>query len=207
MRAHLQNALLLAASLAAMPSMASAQGISVPDPQASSIDPIGIGECLGQSLGPWPAGFDVAVRDRHFAPVFGATVALDFSATSVRAYATQNAGTTVNAAARTLSRVATNGATNFAARTARFDNAGQVAVSANGVILGSAKWRSLDIDGVDGTIALGDISYFARAYFAGSPAPECNFDASPGSDVPDLADFAILASEALASPPVSAYAW
>ena len=107
---------------------------------------------------------------------------------------------------RTLTRIATLGSTNFAARTARFDNAGQVAVSANGVILGMAKWRSLDIDGVDGTIALGDISYFARMYFAGSIAPECNFDASPG-DVPNLADFAILTSEALASPPVAAYAW
>jgi len=206
MHTQLRSTLLLIAALATMPVMAAAQGIAVPDPQASSIDPVGIGDCLGQPLGPWPAGYDVAVRDRHFSPVLGATVALDFSATAVRAYATQNAGTTVNAGAHTLSRIATTGTTNFAARTARFDDVGQVAVSANGVILGNAKWRSLDIDGADGTIALGDISYFARMYFARSIAAECNFDGSP-SDVPDLADFTVLASEALASPPVRAYAW
>jgi hypothetical protein len=206
MSISLRNTLLFVAVLATMPALAAAQGIAVPDPRTSSIDPIGVGDCLGRPLGPAPAGFDVAVRDRNSGPLLGATVALDYSATAVRAYSTQNAGTTVNAAARTLSRVATFGSTNFAARTARFDNAGQVAVSANGVALGTAKWRSLDVDGVDGTIGLGDISYFVARYFAGTNAPECNFDAS-ASDVPDLADFAVLASESLAGPPVAAYAW
>jgi hypothetical protein len=189
-----------------MPALAAAQGVAVPDPRTSSIDPLGVGDCLGRPFGAAPAGFDVAVRDRNSAPLLGTTVALDFSSTAVRAYATQNAGTTVNVAARTLSRIATLGTTNFAARTARFDNAGQVAVSANGVVLGAARWRSLDIDGVDGTIGLGDISYFVGKYFMGASAPECNFDES-SSDVPDLADFAILASESLANPPVATYAW
>lgn len=206
MKAHAVRLLCVAAGLTLFASVAAAQFEGIPDPQTSVVDPVGVGDNLGIAQGPPARGFDVAVRDHNGGPVLGSVVAVDFSQTNVRAYTVQSAGTTVNAAAHTLSRVATTGSTKFAARTARFDNAGLVTVSANGIQLGTAKWRSLDIDGADGTIGLGDIVYFASRYLRGTNAPECNFDAS-SSDVPDLADLGILASEAVASPPVGAYAW
>jgi len=193
------------ATLVACARPAAAQ--SIPDSATSALDGVGVGDNLGHALGePGSPGFDVIVRDQLNHPVLGVTVWLDFSATSVRAYAVQNAGTTVNAAARRLTRVGTLGAVNFAARTGGHDNAGQVFVLANGVVLGNARWRSLDIDGADGTIGLGDFTHFVGRFFAQAPAPECNFDLS-NSDIPDLADFNLLAAEALAAPPAGAYAW
>jgi hypothetical protein len=206
MKANAVRLLGLAAGLTLFASVAAAQFESIPDPQTSSVDAMGVGDNLGVALGPPARGFDVAVRNHSGNPVLGTVVTLDFAQTNVRAYAVQSAGTTVNAATHTLSRTATLGATTFAARTARFDNVGLVAVSANGIQLGTAKWRSLDLDGADGTIGLVDIAYFANRYLRGAIAPECNFDGS-SSDVPDLVDLGILASEAIANPPVAAYAW
>jgi hypothetical protein len=206
MNAHAGTLVAVALGLTLFASVAAAQFEGLPDPLTSSVDAIGVGDNLGVAQGSAPRGFDVAVRNHNGGPVLGTVVALDFSQTNVRAYATQNAGTTVNAAAHTLSRVATIGTTTFASRTARFDNVGLIAVSANGIQLGTAKWRSLDLDGADGTIGLGDIAYFASRYLRGVIAPECNFDGS-ASDVPDLVDLGILASEAVANPPVAAYAW
>lgn len=201
MTSMVRKALTIAAGLMVVASLASA---GVPDPRFSVIDQIGVGDNTGAAIGGSPAGFDVSVRDINNAPVNGATVVLNFSASGVRGYVTQNAGTTVNAAAQTLSRVATLGTTNFASRTGKFTNSNTVEVSANGVVLGNVKWRSTDIDGLDGRTFLGDFGYFAARYNTVA-APECNFDLSVG-DIPALGDLGIFATEYGATAAMT-YAW
>jgi len=200
MTGMVRKALTMAAGLTVVASLASA---GVPDPRFSVIDPIGVGDNTGAAVGGSPAGFDVAVKDVNNAPVLGATVTLNFSASGVRGYTTQNAGTTVNAGAQTLSRVATTGSTNFAAKTGKFNNSNAIEVSANGVVLGNVKWRSTDIDGTDAATGLGDFAIFASKFGAVS-SPECNFNLSV-SDVPDLGDFAIFSGQF--GSPAGAYAW
>ncbi len=195
--------LLCAALLVATPALARAQ--ILPPPNFSTIDPIGVGDNTGRAIGGSPAGFDVSVRDANNQPVPGAVVTLHFAGTGVRAYAVQAAGTTVDAGLETLSRVATTGSANFAARTGGYVNANQVGVDGNGVSFGNVKWRSTDIDGQGGTTGLADFAYFAGKFIAGAVAPECNFDLS-GSDVPGLGDYTIFANEYLVGPP-GAYAW
>ncbi len=202
MTGMVRKALTIAAGLAVVASVASA---GVPDPRFSVIDAIGVGDNTGIARGGAPAGFDVAVRDVNNAPVLGATVTLNFSASGVKGYISQNAGTTVNAAAQSLSRVATTGSTNFAAKTGKFTNSNTVEVSANGVVLGDVKWRSTDIDGVGGITGLSDFSYFSARYIGLISAPECNFDLSVG-DVPGLGDFSIFSAEYL-SLASGSYAW
>jgi len=197
-----RKALTLASGLAFFATVASA---GVPDPRFSTIDPIGVGDNTGIARGGSPAGFDVAVKDVNNAPVLGATVTLNFSASAVKGYSAQNAGTTVNAGARTLSRVATSGSTNFAAKTGKFTNTNTVEVSANGVVLGDVKWRSTDIDGLGGLTGLGDFAYFSGKYLPAISAPECNFDLTV-SDIPGLGDFTIFSAEYLAAAS-GAYAW
>lgn len=202
MTGMVRKALTIAAGLAVVASVASA---GVPDPRFSVIDAIGVGDNTGVARGGSPAGFDVAVKDVNNAPVLGATVTLNFSASGVKGYSAQNAGTTVNAAAQTLSRVATTGSTNFAAKTGKFTNSNTVEVDANGVVLGMVKWRSTDIDGVGGITGLSDFAYFSARYVGLITAPECNFDLSV-SDVPGLGDFSIFSAEYL-SLASGGYAW
>jgi len=197
-----RKALTIAAGLAFVATAASA---GVPDPRFSVIDAVGVGDNTGTAVGGAPAGFDVAVKDVNNAPVLGATVTLNFSASGVRGYSVQNAGTTVNAGAQTLSRVATTGSTNFASKTAKFNNANTVEVSANGVVLGNVKWRSTDIDGLGGITGLGDFTYFSGKYLSAVAAPEVNFDLTV-SDIPGLGDFTIFSGEYLAAA-TGAYAW
>jgi hypothetical protein len=164
-----------------------------------------VGDNTGTAVGGSPAGFDVTVRSIGDAPVLGVTVMLVFAGSGVRAYSVQNAGTTVDVADQWLLKVAPSGSTNIAARTGGFNNSNGVQVSGNGVVLGVLNWRSTDIDGLDGKTGLGDLAYFASRYLGMMPAPECNFDLST-SDVPDLADLRILASEYL-SGVSGTYAW
>jgi hypothetical protein len=197
-----RKALTIAAGLAVVASVASA---GVPDPRFCTFDAIGTGDNTGTAYGGSPAGFDVSVRDITNAPVPGATVTLNFSASGVKGYAVQNAGTTVNAGAQTLSRVAAAGTTNFAARTGKFNNANSVEVSANGVVLGNVKWRSTDVDGSGGVTGLTDLTYVANRYLGAQTAAEANLDQSV-SDVVALGDLTIEANEYLAAAS-GAYAW
>jgi len=201
MTGMVRKALTIAAGLAVVASVASA---GVPDPRFSVIDAIGVGDNTGTARGGSPAGFDVAVKDVNLAPVLGATVTLNFSASGVRGYSSQNAGTTVNAAAQTLSRVAASGSTNFAAKTAKFTNSNTVEVSANGVVLGDVKWRSTDILGA-GTTGVTDLSYFSARFLGLINSPECNFDLSV-SDVPGVTDLSAFSAEFL-SLASGSFAW
>jgi hypothetical protein len=151
-----RKALTIAAGFVVVASVASA---GVPDPRFSTLDAVVVGDVSGNAIGGSPAGFDVTVRDVNNAPLSGRTVTLNFAASGMKVISTQNAGTTVNCAAKSISRVTNgSGAVNFAARVAKFNNSNTVEVSADGVVLGNVKGRSTDIDGIDAKTGLGDLA-------------------------------------------------
>jgi hypothetical protein len=191
MTGMVRKALLIAAGFAVVASVASA---GVPDPRFSTIDPAAVGTNTGTATPQAAAtpGFDVIVRDVSNAPLAGVTVTLNYAVSGMKVYQTQNAGTTVNCPAKSISRV-TNGAgqVTFGPRTGKFNNANTVEVSANGVVLGNVKGRSTDIDGIGGQTALGDFALFSSAF--GTVNQQTDFDVSGG--VTGLGDFGIFSTE------------
>jgi hypothetical protein len=185
-----RKALTIAAGFAVVASVASA---GIPDPRFSTVEGSVVGDVSGNAIGAVPAGFDVTVRDINSAPLSGVVVTLDFSATPMKVYNTQNAGTTVNCAAKTISRV-TNGSgqVNFASRVAKFDNSTGVEVAAAGVVLANVRGRSTDIDGNDGTTGLGDFAVFGNNFQNNPAAIETDFDQNGSTG---LGDFAIFGAE------------
>ena len=187
MTGMVRKALTMAAGLALVASVASA---GVPDNRFSTSDAVVVGNASGTAIGGTPAGFDVVVKDVNNAPLAGRTVTLDFSATPMKVFSVQNAGTTTNCAAKTISRVTNaSGAVNFAARVAKFDNGNNVDVIADGVPLFVVKGRSTDIDGTDGRTGLGDLSLFSSAYLAAPATQETDFDLSGTTALGDLSIF------------------
>jgi hypothetical protein len=191
MTGMVRKALLIAAGFAVVASVASA---GVPDPRFSTIDPVAVGTNSGAATAQAAAspGYDVIVRDVSNAPLAGVTVTLNYATSAMKVYSTQNAGTTVNCPAKSISRVTNgSGAVVFGPRTGKFNNSNTVEVSANGVVLGNVKGRSTDIDGLGGQTSLGDLSLFAAVY--GAVNQETDFDVSGG--VTGLGDFSIFAAE------------
>lgn len=187
MTGMVRKALTIAAGLAVVASVASA---GVPDNRFSTSDAVVVGNVSGTAIGGAPAGFDVTVKDVNNAPLPGRTVTLDFSATPMKVYNAQNAGTTVSCAAKTISRVTNaSGAVNFASRVAKFDNANNVDVIADGVPLFVVKGRSTDIDGTDGTTGLGDFAIFGNNFLNNALAQETDFDLDGGTALGDFAVF------------------
>jgi hypothetical protein len=187
-----RKALTIAAGLAVVASVASA---GVPDNRFSTSDAVVVGNVSGTAIGGSPAGFDVTVKDVNNAPLAGRTVTLDFSGTPMKVFNAQNAGTTLNCAAKTISRVTNaSGAVNFAARVAKWDNANNVDVIADGVPLFVVKGRSTDLDGLDATTGLGDFSIFGNRFLSNPAAQETDFDLSGATG---LADFSIFGSQFL----------
>ena len=186
MTGMVRKALTIAAGLAVVASVASA---GVPDPRFSTTDLVVVGDLAGN---PIAGGFDVVVRDVNNAPLSGRTVTLDFSATPMRVCNVQNAGTTFNCLAKTISRVTNgSGAVNFASRVAKYDNSNNVEVSAAGVTLAMVKGRSVDIDGAgttSGAVSLGDFILFAANY--NTAAQETDFDVSGSTGLGDFIIFA-----------------
>jgi hypothetical protein len=186
-----RKALLIAAGFAVVASVASA---GIPDPRFSTVDPVAVGTNSGALTSQAAAtpGFDVVVRDVGSTPLSGVTVTLNYSTSGMKVYSAQNAGTTVNCVAKSISRVTNGaGAVVFGPRTGVFNNANTVEVSANGVVLGNVKGRSTDIDGLGGQTALGDFSLFASAYNTNNP--QTDFDVSGG--LTGLGDFSIFSAE------------
>jgi hypothetical protein len=186
-----RKALTIAAGFAVVASVASA---GVPDPRFSTLDAVAVGTNSGVLTSQVAAtpGFDVVVRDVNNATLSGRTVTLNYAASGMKVYSTQDAGTTVNCAAKSISRITNgSGAVVFGPRTAKFTNSNTVEVSADGVVLGNVKGRSTDIDGNLGQTALGDFSAFSAAY--GLVNPETDYDVSGG--VTALGDFSIFSAE------------
>lgn len=192
MTGMVRKALTFAAGLALVASVASA---GVPDNRFSTSDAVVVGNASGTAIGGSPAGFDVVVKDVNNAPLPGRTVTLDFSGTPMKVFNAQNAGTTLNCAAKTISRVTNaSGAVNFASRVAKFDNANNVDVIADGVPLFVVKGRSTDIDGLDGRTGLGDFSTFSSAFLSAPATQQTDFDLNGNTG---LGDFSIFSSEFL----------
>jgi hypothetical protein len=194
-----RKALLIAAGFAVVASVASA---GVPDPRFSSIESVVVG-AAAQFVAPVGVlpGYDVTVRDVSNAPLAGVTVTLNFSASGMKVFTTPNgggSGTTVNCAAKSISRV-TNGAgqVNFGSRVAKFNNANTVEVSANGVVLGNVKGRSTDIDGTDGKTGLGDFVLFSSNFLSVPSAQETDFDLNGTTG---LGDFVMSSDQFLHGP-------
>jgi len=198
MTGMVRKALTIAAGFAVVASVASA---GVPDPRFSTLDAVVVGNVSGAAMGGVPAGFDVTVRDVNNAPLSGRTVTLNFAASGMKVYSTQNAGTTVNCAAKSISRVTNgSGAVNFAARVAKFNNANTVEVSADGVVLGNVKGRSTDIDGTDGKTGLGDVALLSANLLANPAAQQTDYDLN---GVTGLGDLALFTGELLSGPTLS----
>ena len=165
---------LVASTLAAGPALSHGE----PDNRFSTCDLVLVGNGSGAPIGGAPAGFDVNVRSVNNAPMPGAMVTLDFSATTIRLGSVQAPGTTIDCAARTLSRL-TNaaGTVNFAARLGGFDNANAVLVIIpDGGPPLQVKARSMDIDGLDGRTGLSDLSLFSANFLNNPAAQETDFD-------------------------------
>jgi hypothetical protein len=170
-----RKALTLAAGLTVVASVAIA---GVPDPRNSVVEQTGnpiVGNASGNvystSIPGDIPGFEVTVRDVNSAPLANRTVALDFSATTVKVYSAQNAGTTVNCPAKTISKLTNvSGVAIFGARVGSFVNTNGVEVSADGVVLANVKSRSTDIDGSGATTNAADLNLFRVQLFAPQPA-------------------------------------
>ena len=189
------TALVLAALM--FPDSAFAQGL--PDPRFSTCDPVVVGNVSGAAIGSAPAGFDVTLRDVNNAPLVGHVIVVDFSSSAMRLLGAQNPGTTIDCAGRRLSRVTNaQGAVNFAARVAGYDNTNAIAVihQENGEILAHVKGRSTDLDGADGMTGLGDFALFAANFLNNPAAQETDFDQGGNTG---LGDFALFSAEFLRS--------
>lgn len=203
-----RKALAFAAGLTVVATVASA---GVPDPRNSTAEAVIVGNQTGNPLGA-PGGFgtsavpgyEVVVRDINNTALVGRPVVLDFSgAATTRLYAAQVAGTTINCVAKTLTKL-TNGAglALFTPKFGRFDNGTNVEVSADGVSLALVKARSVDIDGTDGDVGLGDLGYFSNNLLNNPSAQETDFD---NSGTTALGDLGILSAELLDPGAAQAY--
>jgi len=192
MTGMVRKALTIAAGLAVVASVASA---GVPDNRFSTSDAVVVGNVSGTAIGGTPAGFDVTVKDATNAPLVGRTVTLDFSATPMVLLLAQNAGTTLNCAAKSISRVTNgSGAVNFASRVAKFDNANNVEVSAAGTPLFMVKGRSTDIDGLGASTGLGDFVIFSGNFLSNPAAQQTDFDLNGNTG---LGDFVVFSAQFL----------
>jgi len=163
---------------------------AVPDPRTSSVETPMVGGSSGNLLtGIGNAGYEVTVRDINNTPLSGATVTLDFSsALVVKLYSGQNAGTTVNCAAHTLSKVTNaSGLAVFGPRDGAFINSASVQVSASGVVLANVPSRTTDIDGVGATTNAADLNLFRQQFFAPQPAaPQTDYTGDTNTNAADL---------------------
>jgi len=183
--------IVLPISCAAVAAAAPRAGATLPDPRFNTIDAVVVGNTTGTAMGGAPAGFDVTMRDINNAPRANVIVTLDFSATVIRLYSTQNAGTTLNCAARTLSRTTDAlGRVNFGTRLGGYSNSSLVQVIGDGEPLGVVMGRSTDLDGVDGKTGLGDLALFTANLLSNAAAQETDFDLNGTTGLGDLSLFA-----------------
>ena len=175
--------------------LAAPAGATTPDPRHCTVDAVVVGNASGTAIGGAPPGFDVVARDFLDVPRAGATVWLEFSASTLRLDAVQAAGTTLDCAGRRLSRVTdASGAVKFAPCLGGFDPADAIEVVVDGVVIARVRGRSTDLDGVDGRTGLGDLVIFADRYLDHPQATETDFDLGGQTG---LGDFVIFAQEYL----------
>ena len=164
-----------------------AASATTPDPRFSTTDLVVVGNASGTTIGGTPPGFDVTMRDVNNAPIPGRVVILDFTGVAMKLAAVQNAGTTLDCQARTLSRVTdAAGRANFAPRLAGYDNTNAIRVVSNGELLALVRGRSTDLDGIDGRTGLGDFAIFANNFLHHSTALETDYDLNGSTGLGDF---------------------
>jgi hypothetical protein len=200
-------ALALTLCLLLSTSRGAASPLAVPDPSQCTVESPMVGNHTGNTMaGIGSPGYGMVVRDVLGMGISGSTVSLDFSsAPGIRLYSTQNPGTTVNCAARTLSRMTNaNGQATFGPRFGGFVNSNSVEVYADGVLLAYVAARSTDLDGSAGTTDVADLSLFKNELYKMPPEiaePQTDFNNDGQTNVADLALFRI----ELFTPIVGAY--
>jgi hypothetical protein len=162
------------------------------DPHFSHVDPVVLGDAAGSYA------YRVEFRDVSNAPQIHELAILDFSQTTVRLSPVQEAGVTVDCAARTLSRLTDGtGVAIFHPRFGGSCNSGSVVVNFRDTW--SIAWvpaRSTDLDALDGCTGLGDLILFAQPFLGGDAGhAEMDFDGSGGA--PGLGDFVMLSKDLL----------
>ncbi len=200
------GALLALTAGAAVPALA-----KVPDPRFSRVSTVIVGTTSGASLssctsggyappgGNRTDGFYVEVREVNNAPLWFETVTLDFSRTTLHLLADDTPGTTVDCAARTITRITgSDGVAVFRPRFCGQANGADVIVSVDGVWLRELPARSTDVDG-DGTTGLMDFARVAGNLLDGSADPATDFDPCTAGSAgkTTLSDFALFAGELL----------
>jgi hypothetical protein len=146
---------------------------ALPNPGLSHCDPILVGNSSGHDMG---NTYHVVVRDVATVPVTGRPVAIWFQGASARPDVTQEAGSTTDCTALTITRMPdATGTATFHASFAGFDNTKTVRILAGGVLLALIPVRSTDLDG-NGTTDLNDLNAFRQRFLFDRTAPETDFD-------------------------------
>ena len=120
-------------------------------PPLCEVDPVIVGDAAGSHA------FRVLIRGDSGTPEARVLVTLDFSQTSAHLFAVQEAGTKLDCAARTLSRV-TDGCTGIM----------DVGRFAPLLLDGSTAHPEADFDGSGGPVGLGDLAIFAHDLLSGA---------------------------------------
>jgi len=176
----------------------------IADPRFSIVSPVLVGNASGDAMTqvasaqlPATPGFSVTPRDVNNTPLLNKPVTLDFSASGLRLYATQDPGCAIDCGKQTLTiSSGISGTALFHPRFAGFANGRAVEVACSGVILADVPARSTDMDAQGGSTGLGDFTRFAPLFLAASTThPEADFDASGGAI--GLGDFTLFAREFL----------
>lgn len=181
----------------------------VPDPRFSRVSTVVTGTTSGSSLpgclegAGVPStrvdGVHVEARDVNNGPLWYEPVTLDFSRTTLRLLADDTPGTTVDCAARTITRLTgQDGLAVFRPRFCGHADGKAVIVTVDGVWLRELEARSTDVDG-DGTTGLADFARVAANFLSGAADPATDFDpCAPGSaGITTLGDFVLFAGELL----------
>ena len=154
----------------------------IPFPANSSVDSI----LVGDAGGGFQPSFVVVPRDISGVPLDGVLVTLRFANPWPTLLESQEPGTIVDCAQKTLGRYSSpNGETVFHPRFGGIVNYDGIEVRANGVLLARIPARSTDIDG-SGATSLADLSLLAEALFQDASETDLDFNLDGSVDLGDL---------------------
>jgi len=210
------KALTAAAALTVVASVAMA---GVPDPTQSTTDgDVDLGNARGGAIAALPNvraaildGYRVIVRDVGGTALGGVTVTMNFNGTGLEPHSTQTGGQTSNCATRVLSKVTDGGGqVIFFPATVGVDAsaAPNVQVRANGVLLTTIRFKSVDLScaGITGCVDGFDFNEFRKRFL--NLAPETNLDPEtdyategPSAGKTDGFDFNVFRTEFLCGAP------
>ena len=179
----------------------------LPDPRSCEVPSVLVGSPSGAPLpscggllgstGERVAGYRVLLRDVNFSPLWSEQVTLDFSQTAIHLLSDDRPGSTVDCAARTITRLTDqNGVAIFAPRFCGSCPEARVQVLVRGLLLREIPAHSTDIDG-NGTTDIADFTRVARNFVSGETDPATDFDpcAAGSAGRTTLADLIIFARE------------